>query len=365
MRHSIDRSPRADAALFANLSPLSLPPPPALSRPLVPTRALVVSRATTTGVAPQGEHTRLYGFMYQKWWVHLFVISSCFCFYRDFIYDRIAEPQICDEIGWRVLFRRCTRMYVCTYVRSSVRPSVRSFVRSFSIISRRFYIHYNLRGGGGVVIRRATISPHVASHEPRVMIMNFSPPADGWSICVACLFVASPGGFFIGISGRAERKENVAFVWNALSLFLINFQSGNRVQQRGCIIGDFRHRFVKFSPVSDWYQLSKSRSRLGVFRSLRKRIRRREIAESSFAAEQLCEVIQDAGESRAAPEQNSLSDLSWIWKTEPPLSRHVCHPHARARTKERQFFALETFRNAVVAWRGPGRFRIINLGDIC
>jgi hypothetical protein len=49
--------------------------------------------------------------------------------------------------------------YLPTYVRPSVRPSVhlsvhsfvRSFVRSFirsfsSIISRRFYIHYNLRG---------------------------------------------------------------------------------------------------------------------------------------------------------------------------------------------------------------------------
>lgn len=87
----------------------------------------------------------------------------------------------------------CT--YVCTYVRPSVRPSdrptvcsfagpvcssVRSFVCSFSsIISRRFYIHYNLRDGSGVVIRRATILPRVASREPRVMIMNFSPAADG------------------------------------------------------------------------------------------------------------------------------------------------------------------------------------------
>lgn len=144
-RHSIER---ASCTIREFIS--------SLSRSLVSRmRALVVSRATTTGVAPQGEHTRLYGFMYQKWWVHLFVISSCFCFYRDFIYDRIAEPQICDEIGWRVLF--AGPAHVCTFAPTFIRPSIRlsirlpdpfvhSFIRSFSsIISPRFYIHYNLR----------------------------------------------------------------------------------------------------------------------------------------------------------------------------------------------------------------------------
>lgn len=128
-RHSIDRSPRTNAAHYSRIYLLSF----SFSRspPVVPMRALVVSRAATTGVAPRGEHTRLYGFMYQKWWVHLFVISSCFCFYRDFIYDRIAEPQICDEIGWRVLFAGA---HVCTFAPTYVRSSVHSpdlFVRSF------------------------------------------------------------------------------------------------------------------------------------------------------------------------------------------------------------------------------------------
>jgi len=141
--HSIERVPRTIREFISSLSH-SL----ALASRM---RALVVSRATTTGVAPRGEHTRLYGFMYQKWWVHLFVISSCFCFYRDFIYDRIAEPQICNEIDWRFVRRRTyVRLHLRSFVRPSVHPfagPVRLFVYSFSsIISRRFYIHYNLRG---------------------------------------------------------------------------------------------------------------------------------------------------------------------------------------------------------------------------
>lgn len=57
-RHSIERAPRAIREFITSLS-----------RSLAFTsqmRALVVSHAATTGVAPQGEHTRLYGFMYQK-----------------------------------------------------------------------------------------------------------------------------------------------------------------------------------------------------------------------------------------------------------------------------------------------------------
>lgn len=148
-QHSIYRSPRSNTIpiheFISSLSP---------SLVLSSRYALSWFRARPPPASPpQGEHTRLYGFMYQKWWVHLFVISSCFCFYRDFIYDRIAEPQICDEIGWCVLFAGA-RMYICTYVRSlvcsfagPVRSFVRSYIRSFSsIISWNFYIYYNLRG---------------------------------------------------------------------------------------------------------------------------------------------------------------------------------------------------------------------------
>lgn len=130
--------------------------------------------------------------MYQKWWVHLFVISSCFCFYRDFIYDRIAEPQICDEIGWCVLFAGA-RMYICTYVcpfaRRSFAGPVRLFVRTFvrSVASfRGTFISTIICGDGRVVvIRYTTISPCVT----RTASNDNELPTTGWWLICICIYL--------------------------------------------------------------------------------------------------------------------------------------------------------------------------------
>lgn len=228
-RHSIERAPRAIREFISSLS-----------RSLAFTyrmRALVVSRATTTGVAPRGEHTRLYEFMYQKWWVHLFVISSCFCFYRDFIYDRIAEPQICDEIGWRVLFAGA-RMYICTYVRPSVRPSVhpfagpvRSFVRLFvrSVASfRGAFIFTIICGGGGDVVIRRTFTMCRLTRTAS----NDNEP-NGWFTLVIFLFFIAIGTLFLLTSLKGKQKSCDVALKFALP-FIINFQFGRITR------GDYR-----------------------------------------------------------------------------------------------------------------------------
>lgn len=176
----LERTPCTIREFISSLSP-SL---------VLSSRAVVVSRAATTGVTTPGwAHTaiRVYVPEVMGTFVRYFVV---FLFLPGLYLrpDSRATNMRRDRLMRFV--RRCT--YVHLHLRLSVRPfvctfagPVRTFVRSVASFRGAFISTIICGGGCVVVIRYTTILPCVALREPRVMIMN-SGLADGWF--VFCFF---------------------------------------------------------------------------------------------------------------------------------------------------------------------------------
>lgn len=150
-----------------------------------------------------------------------------------------------DRLTRFVRRRTYVRLHLRTFVRPSVRLSirlpdsfVRSFIRSFSsIISRRFYIHYNLRGVAAT-LSSAALLPCIASREPRVMIMN-SGPTGWWLIYIrhfSVFYRCWHSLFFLLTSWREKSRVKVCFpvcnqfsIWSYYSRRLLNRGDSGRL----------------------------------------------------------------------------------------------------------------------------------------
>lgn len=212
------------------------------------------------------------------------------------------------------------------------------------------------------------------------MIMNSGPPADGWWLIYTrhffpffpFLYRCWPS-FFIDIFDRGKTKRsrrrvkvcalvcNQFSIWSYYSRRLLN--RGNRERLLATFnTGSWNHGCSSISIMSDCQQILISFKGKCLFLIYRSAAFQNDL---SWAADRNYVTRWKNAIFLSKIHYQICRELE---KPSQPFSERVCHSHARMRTKERQFFALETFRNVVAAWRGatrPGWFRIINLGDIC